>query len=604
MAKLKVEIELSDEQKIFINEALSGKNILVDACIGSGKTTAIQRLCNLYSSDKKILYLTYNKLLKVDAKSKIRNKNVMVTNYHGFAFSSLIALNVRVGVTELVQTFNRKKPELVPYDVLILDEYQDIEQELAEMLLYIKSKNPKMQIIAVGDMEQKIYDKTSLNVRAFIDEFLVDYVKLTFTQCFRLSNELASLLGRVWGKPIRGVNEHCIVEEMSQHQVIELLSGCSPSEILCLGERRGMMTKTLNQLESEYSEKFNKKTVYASILEGDGGVEPKKTSAIFTTFDSSKGLERDICIVFDFTEEYWKKRIERPQQKYSILRNIFCVAASRGKKRIIFVKEEKELLSEKTLSTEVEEIDTFEDVNISEMFDFKYKEDVERCYSLLHIQDVSDRERTIIAIKNKDCMIDLSPCIGNYQEAAFFENYNIDSAIEFVAFLQRKKVQIEDQSLEKKVLTLTALETKQDRYEKQVEIPFISEEEREQIFERLSTVFKRKEKVQSRCRIDFLRSSNEEKPFSAIGFADVIKNDTVYELKFVSELMHTHYLQCACYMVATGIKKGILWNVRDNTKYEITIPNIESFLDAVVYAITKQKLNKYYKPKDGKDLIN
>ena len=85
---------------------------------------------------------------------------------------------------------------------------------------------------------------------------------------------------------------------------------------------------------------FNKKNVYASIREDDGlgGIAPTKKSAIFITFDSSKGLERKNCVIFDFTEDYWKKRIEQPLQKYEILRNIFCVAASRGKNRIIFVK--------------------------------------------------------------------------------------------------------------------------------------------------------------------------------------------------------------------------------------------------------------------------
>lgn len=34
-------LQLSDEQQLFIEKALQGYNILVDACIGSGKTTAI-----------------------------------------------------------------------------------------------------------------------------------------------------------------------------------------------------------------------------------------------------------------------------------------------------------------------------------------------------------------------------------------------------------------------------------------------------------------------------------------------------------------------------------------------------------------------------------
>ena len=116
-------IELSQEQKQFIEIAKEGKNILVDACIGSGKTTAIQFLCDELSPDLNILYLTYNKLLKVDAKSKIRNANVTVTNYHGFAFNSLINFGRKTGIPDLIQRFNKEKPPIDIYDVLIIDEY-------------------------------------------------------------------------------------------------------------------------------------------------------------------------------------------------------------------------------------------------------------------------------------------------------------------------------------------------------------------------------------------------------------------------------------------------------------------------------------------------
>ena len=85
----RLDLKLSEEQELFICKALEGKNILVDACIGSGKTTAIQVLCNRLPDTKKVLYLTYNRLLKLDARAKIQKRNVTVTNYHGFAYAAL-----------------------------------------------------------------------------------------------------------------------------------------------------------------------------------------------------------------------------------------------------------------------------------------------------------------------------------------------------------------------------------------------------------------------------------------------------------------------------------------------------------------------------------
>lgn len=57
------QVQLTDEQSKFINLAIAGKNILVDACVGSGKTTSINELCNRFDKNKKILYLTFNTLL-------------------------------------------------------------------------------------------------------------------------------------------------------------------------------------------------------------------------------------------------------------------------------------------------------------------------------------------------------------------------------------------------------------------------------------------------------------------------------------------------------------------------------------------------------------
>ena len=306
---------LSDEQQHFVEMAKQGHNILVDACIGSGKTTAIQFLCDQLPESKKILYLTYNRLLKVDARNKIKNKNVLVTNYHGFAGMYAHRNVIKTSVSDVIKKFNQSNFQLDHYDIMIIDEYQDIEQEFADMLIYIKSYNPQMQIVAVGDMEQKIYDKTVLNVSRFIQELLGDYVQMSFSVCFRLSSQHADKLGKIWGKKIIGVNDNCAVEEMGIDEVISFLSKQDTKDILCLGKRKGKLSDVLNILETQYSEKFNKKTVYASIRDEDSGsIDPNKKSAIFTTYDSSKGMERRICVIFDYTEEYWDARAKQPMQ--------------------------------------------------------------------------------------------------------------------------------------------------------------------------------------------------------------------------------------------------------------------------------------------------
>ena len=595
---------LSDEQELFLHKALLGENILVDACIGSGKTTAIQHLCCAFPETTQILYLTYNKLLKLDAKGKIKNKNVTVTNYHGFAFHMLRKVGIQPNIADAIQLFNDMKPQIKTYDVLIIDEYQDIELEFSEMLEYIKSTNPTIQIIAVGDMAQKIYDKTTLDVSAFMEEFLGPHIKLVFTKYFRLSAGLAEKLGRIWKKQIIGVNDSCVVEEMTVPEVMRFLSVQDPKEVLCLGSRTGDMANVLNDLESSYPDKFNKKTVYASIADKDslGKSEPSKTSAIFTTFDSSKGLERKICVVFDFTESYWNVRVKKPQQKYEILRNIFCVAASRGKEHIIFVTGDEALLSEETILTEPNTETKYADtVNISEMFDFKYREDVENCYALLECSEIEVDDKSVIDITPTDDLIDLSPCIGIYQEAVFFnqDQYDIDKEIEL--YFRTHKNESKDKeaaklSLDEKILYLTALETKQERYQKQVTTPFVSDSEQKAIIERLSKIFIRDETVQVQCEIPFYEENSDHECFTAIGLCDVLKDDVIYELKFVSELSHVHFLQCACYMIALKIDKGILWNTRDNTRYEIHIPDRDAFLDAVAKATTKRKLERYYHP--------
>lgn len=593
--------DLSNEQKQFIVQANKGRSILVEACIGSGKTTAIQALCNVLGnskeSRKQILYLTYNKLLKLDAKARIKAPNTDVTNYHGFAYRELLRNNIRVSMQECVTVYNRSNLRTRHYDVLILDEYQDIDQEISLMLEHIKGCNPNLQIIVVGDMAQKIYDNTKLDVAEFIDQFMPNgHLRMEFTQCFRLGPSHASMLGAIWGKQIVGVNDDCeVIEGMSFREVQSFLATRDPGEILCLGSNTGKRCEMLNKLEEQYPQKFNKYTVWSKISENDGeATEPTPGVAIFTTFDSCKGMERDICVVFDWDESYWGIRRQKPNTKYEILRNIFCVAASRGKRKIIFVQTETPL-SPRTLMDDSGRPLDFEDVAIHSMFDFKFDEDIAAAFNTLELKNVG-APGAIIDVPTSDGLIDLSPCIGIYQEAAYFEDYDIDESISLFFEINHDRVdkfkgQRESWSIEQKVLYLTSLETSQNRYWQQVRLPFVTPEKWAEISARLNTLVTPDAHVQEKCEIPFM--SGEDIVFEAKGFCDILEDDRVIELKFVSELAHKHYLQCASYMIAFNKPKGLLWNVRTNQMVEITIPNRGRFMDCVARAITKGRLKRY-----------
>lgn len=590
---------LSPEQQLFVQRAHRGENILVEACVGSGKTTAIQALCESYNGTKRILYLTYNRLLKLDAKARITQRGVTVTNYHGWAWQQLYSkLNMRCGISDIIQTYNRYNPPVDHYDLLVLDEYQDCEEEMSVMLRHIKDANPGMQIIAVGDMAQKIYDKTRLDVAAFMDEFLGGpghYIRMEFSRCFRLSSDIAQTVGTIWGKNIVGVNKDCVVKEMAFDEAFDFIAACNPADILCLGGNVGMRSRMLNELEEQFPARFNKKNCWSNSSEGGNATEPGPECAIFTTFDACKGMERRYCFIFDWTEEYWHIRLDKPDTRYEILRNVFCVAASRGKELIVFVHPKKGRgkstpLSARSLMTDTKSRASIDRLEVSEMFDFRFIEDIEDAYKALKVTEIEPAGKIIDTPVN-DCLIDITPCLDIYQKVAYFKGCNIDRYVD--AALLRRNMKWKDAAygsweLDKKTLYLTALETQQSRYLNQVATPLISDETWQQIETRLNTHLPKDCHVQVRGTLTI--NQDDARLFIIDGMADAIKDGMVYDLRFTTELQHTHFLQCAMQMLLQGVGAGRVWNVRTGQMFEVEIPDREEFLRLAVKAATKSRI--------------
>lgn len=614
---------------------------LADDYIVTHNTSTIQKLCNELKAatpQARILYLTYSKLLKEDAQLRVRGAKVQ--NYHGIVYPSLLNAGIKCGISESIATFNRRFKELSPnfetYDVLIIDEYQDITEEYAELLRNIKSKNPVMQVIMVGDMEQRVSAASRHNAQEFARSFCVEPEFLSFTQSFRIGSQMAKELSTAWNKPIKGVNEKQTIEVIGYNEAVKRMVDMQDrvGDILVLGKRNGGMTDALNHVEHRAPEAFNKNTVYASVRDSQAKRGMSPDAAIFTTFDSSKGLERDTCFIFDYTEETFDMRLNFPDSNPEVLRNVFLVAASRGKNNVFFVSDDRWEGDDRTMHDDMIgeiEVDSFVNLpeqtrpqygnafDVASMFHFKYVETVDEAYALLDVEKVAggsdddddENESESIVVNLSDGLIDLSRVINIYQKYEYFQDFKAESELpstgeaaiyafesNLAKMSARKstKLGLRHAALDRweASLALVAAMTNYDRYAMQVDVR-PSDEVMAQIRARLAEQLAPDERVQREFMLEgvAMHTRVDTSPITFVGVCDVVRDDEVWGVEFVEEFTHPDFLRIAMLAVMSGSERGVLWNIRTNERFVVRAPDRQRFLDAVVNCVSKQSYRKF-----------
>ena len=160
----------TEEQQEIVDLYQQGKNLSVITPAGGGKTTIALMCVSQDSSKKETLWLTYNKNLKEEIRIKAKNlnlKHVKPHNFHSFAVKYINKEAYGDDFYKIVEQYNGK---LDPkYDVLIIDEAQDINPAFYKLILKIITDCSVKQIFLIGDPRQCINKHNNSSPKYLLD---------------------------------------------------------------------------------------------------------------------------------------------------------------------------------------------------------------------------------------------------------------------------------------------------------------------------------------------------------------------------------------------------------------------------------------------------
>ncbi|BFU78712.1 RecQ family ATP-dependent DNA helicase [Arcobacter sp. 15-2] len=187
----KIFTQMSDEQKLIINDKTT-KAMMILAGPGSGKTRVlVHKIASLILTEdikpEQFMMLTFSKSAKWEFKTRLNelvgalSYDVEIQTFHSYALK-LIARDTKQNDEILNQAIKEATKSILdgdirlPYKaVLVLDEYQDINQDSFELVKAIYNTSDKeMRIIAVGDDDQCIMNHIGADTK-FIDLFKTEF---------------------------------------------------------------------------------------------------------------------------------------------------------------------------------------------------------------------------------------------------------------------------------------------------------------------------------------------------------------------------------------------------------------------------------------------
>ncbi|WP_425379361.1 UvrD-helicase domain-containing protein [Spiroplasma endosymbiont of Stenodema calcarata] len=317
--------EPSEEQKDIL-KYLEDFNVKVQAVAGSGKTTTALHIARKFN-DKDILLLTYNRKLMDETLEKtksLRIKNLEVRTFHSFGQTFFkVPCAKDKGIRKIIaEKISNKVP--INYDLILVDEAQDITPILYEFTCKIISQNLKTpKLCILGDKNQAIYEYKDADSRYLEKaEELFKFNDLKWKNCilsesFRVNKGTVDFINNVFydtnimksniKKPYSVNYIVCNTFGSNElvNKIIECINEYGIENVFVLAfsvkSEKAPAKKLANMLSS--------RGVLVYVPSNDEtplNAKEYDNKLIFSTFHQSKGLERKIVFVVGFDLSFFK----------------------------------------------------------------------------------------------------------------------------------------------------------------------------------------------------------------------------------------------------------------------------------------------------------
>lgn len=324
----------SAEQKHILDN-LSDNNIVVDSVAGSGKTTCNLHIAMHYKTHN-LLLLTYNSRLKIETRQKVSDlkiNNLETHSYHSFCVKYYNRGSTTDAGIKNIINYNTDPLKKISYDMILLDEAQDISIIYYELVCKIMKDNTKknIKICVLGDINQSIFDFNGADNRYIkYAEKLYTFNKLPWISCklttsYRITKEMSVFINQC----MMGYNRiisHKVSNNKPRYIICDTFGTLSPGknrtfseieyylnmnykagEIFILAPSLRNSKSSIRVLENLIKTRMPDVQVFVPTSDEetlDGDVIENKI--VFSTFHQTKGLERKVVLVFGFDDSYFR----------------------------------------------------------------------------------------------------------------------------------------------------------------------------------------------------------------------------------------------------------------------------------------------------------